>query len=189
MSSRTLNAPNTLTMFRVLLAPVLVYLLLNHAYAQALVVFLLAGASDGLDGFLARRLNQRTAFGAVLDPVADKLVILSTLLMLAAAALLPLWVVAAILGRDVIIIGGAAAYRWLRGGLEVAPTLLGKAHTFLEFGMLSLVLGDAGGVVDGSRWLPGIFLVIFGTATLSCAQYVWIWGRKATSPLEHREGS
>ncbi|MDR3391262.1 MAG: CDP-alcohol phosphatidyltransferase family protein [Sulfuriferula sp.] len=171
------NVPNTISLFRLLLVPLVVYLLAISAYGYALAVFLTASVSDGIDGWIARHYDLRTAIGAILDPVADKLVILACLLMLTWHALIPLWLTLSLLARDLIIVVGAMAYRRLTGHLQVTPTLLGKIHIFMEFGMLCLVLADAAGIVSLSlQWL---FMLVLATAVLSGLHYVWIWTRKA----------
>ncbi|ARU32781.1 hypothetical protein CAP31_00845 [Sulfuriferula sp. AH1] len=173
-----MNVPNTISLFRLLLVPLVVYLLGRSAYAYALAVFLLASLSDGIDGWIARHYDLRTPFGALIDPVADKLIILSCLLMLTWLALIPLWLTAAMLARDMVIVSGAFAYRHLIGHIEITPTLLGKTHIALEFGLLCLVLANAATVIAIAEWLPGLFMLVFATAVLSGVQYVWIWGRK-----------
>lgn len=177
--ANALNIPNLLTLLRIVLVPALAWLLLRHAYAAALVVFLAAGISDALDGFLARRWNQFTPLGAMLDPIADKLLTLTCVGLLTWQSLLPIWLALALIARDAAIVAGAAAYHRLRGGLEMAPTLLGKTHTFLVFGLFALILANAGELLSASEWLPfgfGLALVITAASGL---HYVWVWGRKA----------
>jgi cardiolipin synthase len=174
-----LNIPNLLTLLRIVLVPVPAWLLLRHAYATALAVFLAAGMSDALDGFLARRWNQFTPLGAMLDPIADKLLTLTCVGLLAWQSLLPLWLALALIARDLVIVAGAAAYHRLAGGLEMAPTLLGKIHTSIIFGMFALVLANAAAVVatpDQMRPLFGLALLVTLASGLN---YMWVWGRKA----------
>lgn len=173
-----LNVPNAISLFRLILIPLVVYLLMRSAYAYALAVFLLASLSDGIDGWIARHYDLRTTFGALIDPVADKLIILACLLMLTWLTLIPLWLTAAMLARDLVIVSGAFAYRRLTGDMEITPTWLGKTHIALEFGLLCVVLANAAAVIDIAAWLPGLFMLVFATAVLSGMQYVWIWGRK-----------
>lgn len=171
--------PNVITIARILLIPVVAFLLLDHDYALAFAVFLVAAAGDWLDGFLARRLNQISQFGAVLDPVADKMTMMIVAIVLAAQELLPVWLAVVIVLRDAVIVTGAIAYRFVVGHVEMAPTRLSKANTFLEFGVLTLVMAQAGHLVDAGAWLPALFALVFALVMISGAHYVWVWKRKA----------
>ena len=173
------NLANALTVLRALLAPVLVYLLAAGLYQYALWTFLAAGLSDVLDGFVARRLNQFTRFGAILDPIADKLVIASSFIALAVLNLLPLWLVLVVVARDAVIVVGALGFRLLFGYLEMAPLLASKANTFVQISLILLVLLQAASWLDVSAWLPAVYAVTAVAAVVSGAQYVGVWGLKA----------
>lgn len=174
-----LNVPNTISLLRLLLVPAVIYLLAQSAYAYALAVFLLASVSDGIDGWIARHYDLRTRFGAMMDPVADKLIILACLLMLTWLGWIPLWLTLSLLARDMVIVFGAIAYRRVVGHVEITPTMLGKTHIFMEFGMLCVVLAHAAAIIAVANWLPFLFVLVCATAVLSGGQYIWIWGRKA----------
>lgn len=177
--------PNLITIARVLLIPVVAFLLLDHDYKLAFAVFMAAAVGDWLDGFLARRLNQMSQLGAVLDPVADKMTMMIVAIIMAAQGLLPIWLAVVIVMRDAIIVAGAIAYRFVVGHIEMAPTRLSKANTFLEFGVLTLAMAQAGGLVDASAWLMSLFLLLFASVLVSGAHYVWVWRRKA---IDHAAG-
>jgi len=179
MRAEWCNLANALTAFRALLAPVLVYLLAAGLYNYALWAFLAAGLSDALDGYIARRLNQFTRFGAILDPIADKLVIASCVVTLAVQDMLPLWLVLVIIVRDVVIVAGALSFRLLFGHLEMAPLLAGKANTLVQVGLILLVLLQAASLLDVSSWLPAAHAATALAAAISGAQYVSVWGLKA----------
>jgi cardiolipin synthase len=174
-----LTLPNLVTIARVLLIPVVAFLLLDHDYKLAFIVFMIAAAGDWLDGFLARRLNQMSQLGAVLDPIADKMTMMIVAILLSAQGLLPIWLAVVIVLRDAIIVAGAVAYRFVVGHIEMAPTRLSKANTFLEFGVLALVMAQAGELVAAGRWLMPLFLLLFASVLVSGAHYVWVWRRKA----------
>ena len=178
MGERIINVPNAITLLRLLAAPVVVWLIFDAQWQAACWLFLIAALSDGLDGFLARRLAQTTAFGATLDAVTDKALGLGTLLALTRMDAIPLWVTLAILLRDAVIVLGALSYRSLAGHLEIHPTWLGKTHTFVEFVLLALVLADLAQIIQlgAARW--PLFALVFAIATVSGIQYVWIWGGK-----------
>jgi cardiolipin synthase len=174
-----MNLANALTLMRALLAPLLAYLLLEEAFAPAAGVLLLVGVSDALDGFVARRFNQTSRFGAFLDPFADKLLIFATVVPLACVGRLPWWLVLLILARDALIVAGALAYRMLTGRLEMAPTLLSKLNTFLQIGLVLGVVGDGAGWLDGENLLPAVFLLVAAATAGSGIQYAWLWTAKA----------
>ena len=174
-----LNIPNSLTLLRLVLVPVVVWLLTIGAYPAAFWVFVAAAVSDALDGFFARVLNQRTTLGAALDPIADKLMLLSSLAVLVWLGRMPGWLLAVVLLRDAVIIGGALVYRQRFGHLEITPTWLGKFHTLLKFVVVLLVLADAAQFLLLSAWLTGLFGLLALTALCSAAQYIWLWAQKA----------
>lgn len=174
-----ITLPNLITVARVLLIPVVAFLLLDHDYKLAFAVFLVAAVGDWVDGFLARRLNQISQLGAVLDPVADKMTMMIVAILMAAQGMLPVWLAVVIVLRDAIIVAGAIAYRFVVGHIEMAPTRLSKANTFLEFGILALVMAQAGELVAAERWLMPLFLLLFASVLVSGAHYVWVWRRKA----------
>jgi cardiolipin synthase len=183
-SSRLLRRiPNAITVVRGLLIPVIGGLLVEERYGEATWAFLASAISDLLDGQIARRYNARTRFGAIADPVADKLTMLTVTLVLAAFGLLPLWLAVAIVARDVVIVGGALMYQRLIGPIEMRPTWLSKLNTALEFAMLAAVMVDAARWVDLDAALPSLFALVAVTVAGSGLQYVWTWGRRA---LERR---
>jgi cardiolipin synthase len=173
------HLPNALTVLRFILIPVLVALLLRDRFEAAFAVFAVSALSDLADGVVARRWNLRTRFGAIADPLADKLTMLSVALALAAQSLIPLWLVLAIVARDALIVGGAVAYHYVVGRYDMAPSRLSKLNTAVQFAALSAVLADGAGVIELSVWLPGLFALLLATIVASGAQYVWVWGRRA----------
>src|SRR5687768_1845084 len=173
------NVPNLITLVRLALVPVIAYLLWRGEYGYALIVFLSAAISDFLDGVIARTFDQRSALGAALDPIADKLNMFVATVALAWQGLLPLWLAVAIVLRDIVIVSGALAYRAAIGKIEIAPTMLSKVNTFIEFGVLLTVMANAAMWIDAAGWLPAIFVLVFVTVVASGAQYVWVWGWKA----------
>ncbi|MHB1530882.1 CDP-alcohol phosphatidyltransferase family protein [Acidithiobacillus sp.] len=174
-----MNIPNMLTMLRLFLVPVLFYALVVGRYGWALAIFLIAAVSDGLDGWIARRFHQQTRLGAILDPIADKLLVVTAVITLTWLGFLPLWLTVLIISRDLLIIGGSMAYQLLIGAIEIAPTRLSKVNTVVQFLLIVLVLIHA-----ASGWqypdLLMIFIIASFLSTLSSGlQYVWVWSRKA----------
>jgi len=184
---RTLrHVPNAITVVRGLLIPVIGVLLLDERYVEAFWTLIASALSDLIDGQIARRFNARTRFGAIADPVADKLTMLTVTLLLLWHGLIPGWLAAAIVARDVVIVLGAVAYQRLVGHVEMAPTVLSKLNTVLEFIMLAAVIADAAVLIDDRATLPLLFAAVFVTVVTSGAQYVWIWGRRAFAPSRTR---
>jgi cardiolipin synthase len=186
MQNAVFTLPNLLTASRLVLAPVVVWLLLAGDVTTAFWVFAAAALTDLLDGNIARIFDMRSVLGAWLDPIADKVMLLSTLFALVWTGILPLWLAVLVALRDLVVLSGAAAYRRLTGGLVVAPTLLGKSATFFEFSLVALALADAA-LNWALDWelhllLPVTALLVAGSGL----QYVWIWADKTRSFLRQR---
>ena len=174
-----LSIPNLITLVRLALVPVMGYFVFDGAYGLALIVFFIAAVSDLVDGFIARHFELASALGATLDPIVDKLNMFVATVLLAWQGLLPIWLAIAIVLRDVVIVAGALAYRFTLGHVEITPTMLSKANTFIEFGVLLAVMSGAARWIETDRWLPAAFMLVFATVIASGVQYVWIWGWKA----------
>ena len=180
------NLPNAITLLRLGLVPVMGYYAVRDEYAIALPIFLVAALSDFADGYIARRFKLVSRLGAALDPVADKLNMFVATVLLAAQGLLPLWLAAAIIGRDIVIVVGVLAYRLLRGPLEIKPTYLSKVNTFIEFGVLLLVMAVAASWIDTGAWMPVLFVILFITVVASGIQYVWLGTHMALAKRQTR---
>lgn len=131
------NAPNLITLSRVALVPVFALMLFQKRAFGALLVVFLAGLSDVLDGFAARRWHQETKIGRLIDPLADKILLSTAFILLAIRSLgfthvIPLWLTAVVIARDVIIVAGAAVISLIRGRREFPPTVFGKASTIFQ---------------------------------------------------------
>lgn len=171
--------PTALTAARLVLAPAVALLVLQGRHFAALVVFVLAAGSDLIDGTIARWLGVTSEVGARLDPLADKALMLGAAIPLAARGWLPVWLVAAIVVRDLVIVSGAAVYRLRFGSIAIAPTRLSKLNTALEFLVTALALAVAAGIVVPPAWLAVFWVVVLATVLMSGLQYVGIWGAKA----------
>lgn len=175
------NIPTVITIVRLLLAPVVAYLIVACHYAGASVVFVAAALSDFVDGAIARRFSLVSELGARLDAIADKVLVLGAVAVLAWQSLLPLWVAGAIVARDVVVLSGAIAYRVAVGHVEMAPSWLSKLNTAFEFAVVTAVMVNAARIFDLARWLPVLFAAVFLTIVLSGTHYVWVWARKAAA--------
>lgn len=171
--------PNLFTLVRLLLVPTLGYLLTQAEYRAALIVFLIAALTDFVDGFIARRFHSTSNLGATLDPIADKLSMLVATVLLCWQGLIPIWLGIGVVSRDVVIAVGALVYRYRFGRIEIAPTMLSKVNTALEFAVLSAAMAGAAQWISPDQWLTPAFALVFATVISSGLQYVWVWSRKA----------
>ncbi len=121
-----------------------VWLLWHGDFVTTLWLFFIAGFSDGLDGFLARRFGWRSRLGGILDPLADKFLMVSTFITLTLIGLLPLWLAALVVGRDLVIVTGGVIYNWLFGAVQPQPTDISKLNTILQLVLVLVVVSGAG---------------------------------------------
>lgn len=166
--------PNLLTFARIGLVPFLIVLLQDRQYLLALGVFLVAGLSDALDGYIAKRFNAQTRLGALLDPLADKALIVSAYVTLSVLELIPFWLVVAVVFRDVLILVGILIMTLYYGSLEMSPLKVSKINTFFQILYILVVLGALAGVhilVDVSNVLAVLVLI---TSVVSGVAYVYI---------------
>ncbi|MGD2140465.1 MAG: CDP-alcohol phosphatidyltransferase family protein [Burkholderiales bacterium] len=166
--------PNVITLMRLLLVPVIAVVLANHLYTAAFWLFLAAGLSDGLDGFIARRFNAVSATGALLDPVADKMVIMTCAFVLAWNGLLPLWLAVPLIARDALMLGVGFTDPRLKDGW-LPPNFFGKVHAALAFLTLTLAIAQASGLFDVGRLLILFYLLLFASVWVSAALYFQAW--------------
>jgi cardiolipin synthase len=168
-----MNVPNTLTILRILSIPVFVILLLYDRLFIALLVFIGAGITDGLDGLIARVFNQRTTIGAYLDPIADKLMLLTSFIVLAILGIIPGWLTVIVIARDVIILLGVLVLLLTAHAIEIKPLFIGKAATVMQIGTVAWALVTPFSMVMKSVF-PAIIWVTAGLTTLSGLFYIYI---------------
>ncbi len=161
--------PHLITLFRVLCAPVLAVLLVQSRYRTALALVFLAGISDWFDGWAARRLKADGHLGVILDPLADKVLLVTLFLVLGILRLIPAWIFWLAIGRDLVIVFGALLVRIYRGVQTFVPSTLGKVSTFFQIMLILLTLVYAAFSFDIFLWLKytavalaGIFTVLSG---------------------------
>jgi cardiolipin synthase (CMP-forming) len=155
--------PNIITILRILLTPVLVWKLLENHMVAALLVFVLAGATDLLDGLLARLLKQKSRLGSILDPIADKLLLVTSFALLAFIGIVPWWLAAVVILRDCMIVIGCIVLRFRRVQFEMRPVVVSKLTTAVE--LLTVLAMLAADMVP----LPGWgYLTLFGLTVLFC---------------------
>lgn len=187
MSSRIITVPNLLTIFRMVLIPVFVTLLFYQRFLLALAVFVLAGVTDGLDGLFARRFDQRSQLGTVLDPIADKLMLVTAFVVLSMRSVfpqplpshlpVPFWVTVAVISRDVFIVVGAAAINIMTGFRGFRPSWLGKLNTTVQIVAIAIIIFAASFPYGTGYYLPTLYVVVFTFAILSGGHYVFFASR------------
>lgn len=164
-SSDAMNIPNSLTILRILLIPVYVGFLVYQRYDHALMVLLLAGVTDGLDGTIARVANQRTRLGAFLDPLADKLLLTSGFVTLAVMHLIPSWIAIVVVSRDLILMIGTVLAQLTTSRVDISPTILGKGTTLFQLAYIMLAVFLASRQMDLGLLQPLLYLMVALTLT------------------------
>lgn len=179
--------PNFITSLRLLAAPVLVWLLIQSDFKVSLALVLFAGITDWFDGFTARRFGAAGRMGAILDPVADKTMLVVLFITLGFLRLIPLWLMILVIARDVVIVTGAVLLRLFRNIRGFTPSVLGKVSTFFQIVFVFLVVVDAAFTGILFRVLEDMALVCTAVFTfLSGVSYIRIGIRLANKPAKVR---
>jgi cardiolipin synthase (CMP-forming) len=173
--------PNLISVARLFLAPFVIYLIVTGNMFGAFVVFLVAGLTDALDGFIARRFNLQTELGAYLDPIADKALLVSTYIALGFFAYLPAWLVILVVSRDLLIIG-AFLLSWLMGReVEVKPLIISKLNTLMQIAVAVMVLAQHGLPLPLQQYVVPAIWITGVTTGLSAMAYLITWLRYMAS--------
>src|SRR5919106_3397282 len=170
-----LNLPNFLTLIRILTIPFFLVLLAYHRYGEALILFILGGVTDFLDGLAARVMNQQTALGAYLDPIADKLLVITSFIMLGLIGGIPEWLAVVVVSRDILIlIGYAIIYVLVEERLQVKPSFIGKCSTMLQLVTLGFALALLHDPAFIHRWVWNVLVGATAVTTvMSGLQYLY----------------
>ena len=174
-----MNLPNIITISRLLLTPYIVWLILSESYYLGFVFFLLSGLSDALDGFIAKRFNQETILGSYLDPIADKFLIVSSIVLLGYNGYVPIWLIIIIVSRDIAIFG-AVIISWMLGtNLRIEPLIISKINTFLQIFYIVitfLVILNNQLLIELTTSIHGITTYLIAISTiLSWISYLKVW--------------
>jgi len=176
-----LNIPNLITLGRVMLVPVVFWLLVSGQTQAAFFAFVLAGVSDAVDGFIAKRFGLQTELGAYLDPLADKLLLVSIFVALGVRGALPSWLVIAVVSRDILIVLGVMLAGLLDHPVRIRPLVVSKANTVAQIVLAGTVLADDGFGL-GLEMLRVVLVWVAGGLTIaSLAAYLKAW-------LQHMSG-
>jgi cardiolipin synthase len=169
--------PNLISLARLLAVPLAIWLILQDRYGFAFWVFAAAGASDALDGFIAKQFGLRTVLGGFLDPLADKALLMSVYVTLGYRGQVETWLVILIVSRDVLIIGGAILYQTVTQALTMQPLLISKINTAAQIALAVLLLAKLGlGMAHDYGIIDAMVAIVAATTVLSGGAYVAIWG-------------
>lgn len=183
-----MNLPNLISILRILLVPLIVWLISQEIYSIALTVFCVAAISDALDGMLARLLKCQSKLGAYLDPLADKALLVSIYIALNLKNILPTWVVIAVVFRDIMIIFGTYMLFMFEKNVEIKPILISKLNTFLQLLLIIYLLIALSLKLTISYVESALFLAVGITTVLSGTAYLLIWLKQMNTSEMIRNG-
>ena len=175
-----MTIPNLITLARLLAVPGLIFLLMNADWKSAAVLFFAAGISDGVDGFIARHWDQRSKLGAYLDPIADKLMLVSAFVVLAIMGELPPWLALMVVSRDVLIVAAVLLSSLLDHPIEVRPIFVSKANTACQIALVVLLLLQLGFGIGPDVLRIALVAAVAALTMLSAAAYLVMWLRHMT---------
>jgi cardiolipin synthase (CMP-forming) len=173
------HLPNLISVFRILLLFPIAVALLHRQLSIAIALFALAACSDAADGFLARRFGWQSELGGILDPIADKLLAATVFVSLSLGALLPRWLMATAVARDLIIVAGAIAYRLVIGKVTAHPSPISKLNTFFQALFILCVVAHAAFAEPAEPVLMWLGALTFVITVVSGLDYVLVYGRRA----------
>ena len=181
------HLPNALTLLRLAAVPWVAWLLHERAWGTAVLLVCAAGATDALDGWLARRFGWQSWLGSWLDPIADKVLVAACYLGLALLHAIAWPLALLVVARDVVIVAGASAYRALVGPLQAHPTWLGKATSPLQLAFVVALLAAAWQGDGSPAWLPAASWGVAALTLASGIEYIWEWSRRARRAWPNRD--
>jgi cardiolipin synthase len=179
------SLPNLITLARILSVPVVIWAIASHEMLIAFVLFLLAGVSDAVDGFLAKRFDMKTELGAYLDPLADKVLIVSIYVALGITEAVPRWIVILVVSRDLMIIGAVILSWVVNKPMTVRPLMVSKINTVAQILFAGLVLGTLGLKIEAGWLMPAMMAIVAVLTLLSIAAYVREWIRHMSNGASH----
>ena len=185
--------PNIISIARILLVAPTLYYLWHQLYAIALLLFVIAGVSDGVDGYLARRFHWQSRLGTYLDPIGDKLLLVGCYLVLGMLGHLPWWLVLLVIGRDIIIVIGATIYHYTVKDAAMEPLWSSKFNTVCQIILVVLLLyglsGEHGAFLITTGWQQVMWLIVSVTTVYSGFEYIISWWHRIMQSLTHRASS
>ncbi|MHB8347443.1 MAG: CDP-alcohol phosphatidyltransferase family protein [Acidiferrobacterales bacterium] len=168
--------PNAITLSRIALVPVLILAIKDRHFGTALAIFLVAGISDALDGFLAKRFSLTSRLGAILDPAADKILLVSAYVMLTLLEYIPFWLMLGVAFRDLLIVGGYLVYTSLYGPVTMRPSYLSKLNTLMQISLVCVILAQHAIALRLAGADHFLDYAVLATTVASGGHYLWTWG-------------
>ena len=172
-----MNLPNIITLLRIAATPFAVWLILEGHLLWAFWVFVIAGVSDALDGFIAKQFDMETELGKFLDPIADKALLVSVYVSLGIEGFIPSWLVIMVVFRDVAIVGGALLLETMTHSLTMRPLMISKVNTTLQIVLAAVVMGSVGYEIELGGWLDTVLALTAIATLLSGLSYAVVWAR------------
>jgi cardiolipin synthase len=172
------NVPNIISLARLLSVPLAVWLILGDYFLAAFWLFVVAAASDAVDGFIAKRFNAQSEFGSYLDPLADKALLVSVYITLGSANHIPDWLVILVVSRDLMIVGGVLLLLMITGAYKVKPSIISKVNTLMQLVLAGVVLAKLGAVFENFELVVMVLTyLVTATTLISGAGYLVSWVR------------
>lgn len=171
--------PNIITVIRLMLISPIVITLLMREYRLAFILFFIAGLTDAVDGYLARRFHWISRFGSMIDPIADKFLLILTFLTLGYLQIIPVWLLLIVVLRDLMLVAGGITYHVLIGAYEFQPTLISKCNTFFQITLIILLMFEQTFHVLPLEYIHSLMVLVFLTSLISLVDYLVVWGIKA----------
>lgn len=178
--------PNLISIFRMFLVVPVVWSLQQSEFGVALVWIAVAGFSDALDGFLAKHFAWQSRLGSILDPLADKLLLVSAFITLTWLELIPLWLLLAVLVRDLLIVIGGVLFHYTLGRFDMQPSRISKLNTFMQIIFVLAVVFYHGDFALTPWIVEALVYIVLATTVLSGLDYVWVWGRRALERMQQK---
>jgi cardiolipin synthase (CMP-forming) len=175
------HIPNIISVLRILLVAPIAMALKDQRLALCIGLFALAAISDVADGFLAKRFGWQSELGGMLDPIADKLLLVTVFIVLSSLKLVPLWLTATVVARDVIIVSGAAAYRMVVGPLTAHPSFVSKINTLTQAAFILAVVSRVRFSLPPEWLVTWLGALVFATVIVSGMDYVLVYGKRAAA--------
>jgi cardiolipin synthase (CMP-forming) len=182
------HLPNAITISRLFLVPLLILALKVQDYFTGLLLFLVAGISDALDGFIAKRFDSVSRLGAILDPLADKALLISAYVMLAVVGDVPFWLSLTVVFRDLLIIGGYLVVISMMGPVEMQPSYLSKFNTLMQIVLVVAILAQHAAGLDLPVMTLLLIYIVLITTVASGVHYLWLWlVKREINPVNKKE--
>ncbi len=175
-----MTIPNLITVFRFILVPIVVVMILQEEWGWAFVLFAVAGISDGFDGYIARQFDMNSAFGAAIDPLADKLLLVSIYITLAIVGVIPSWLAIIVVSRDIIIVMAFIVSWMMAQPMAVKPLFASKVNTALQIAFAAFVLGGLAFALDLGMFVEPFTILIAALTIATAGLYLVRWLKHLT---------